>query len=412
MVIRAEHVDQDLEATLAFVEVIGDIRSEIRLDAVLAHDDAIFIVAELRGAKPLRAVLLVHAILLTQFHDRAIDRTAGRELALRGPAIEAHTERGEIIANLAEHLVEAVLQHLLEADVADQFTRARDHGIDILVLVTAGGGIRRQVGEHLRGGLLKCVADLHAQQRCYGENVVAAIRVLRKDNGLPALFDIAQPDTDGEDLHLSSRVVDVELAVHIEARSLQQIAQRGAISGLPTMTHMHRPGGIRGDELEIDLAAGAEVRPAVALALLVDADQFLHVHIAREKQIDEAGARDLGLGHERRGRQRPDDAFGDVPRLALRGLGEAHRDVAGKVAMHGIARALERHEGRVGQARFDEACVDLLQGLDEEAREFGLQGGTTVDGSRTSYGARSTKIDPVDRCRAPSAPCGPPAAPR
>ena len=45
VVIRAPHVDEMLEAARALVEDEGDVGREIGLDAVLAHDHAVLLVA-------------------------------------------------------------------------------------------------------------------------------------------------------------------------------------------------------------------------------------------------------------------------------------------------------------------------------------------------------------------------------
>jgi hypothetical protein len=50
----------------AFVEVIGDIGREVRGLAVLTDDDAVFVISELRAAKPGRAVLHVENSALAE----------------------------------------------------------------------------------------------------------------------------------------------------------------------------------------------------------------------------------------------------------------------------------------------------------------------------------------------------------
>ena len=45
--------------------------------------------------------------------------------------------------------------------------------------------------------------------------------------------------------------------------------------------------------------------------------------------------------------QRRDDGLRQLARILARGLGQAHGDVAGEVAVLAIARALDHHLGRI-----------------------------------------------------------------
>ena len=90
VVICAENIDQRIETTLTFFEVIGDIGGKVSGDSVVTHDDPIFIVAKARGAKPLRSVFDVEQIVLAQAFERSNDGATGIELALRGPAIKVN----------------------------------------------------------------------------------------------------------------------------------------------------------------------------------------------------------------------------------------------------------------------------------------------------------------------------------
>ena len=57
MVVGAPDVDDLVEAPLELVQVVGDVGGEIGVEAVLALDDAVLLVAEGGGFEPLGAVL-------------------------------------------------------------------------------------------------------------------------------------------------------------------------------------------------------------------------------------------------------------------------------------------------------------------------------------------------------------------
>ncbi len=106
------------------------------------------------------------------------------------------------------------------------------------------------------------------------------------------------------------------------------------------MAHVQRAGGVGGDELHQHLAIGTRAIAAVGITQLVDAPHDAGLCIARQEEIDEPGAGDLHLldggvlfqcGH---------DQLGDFARWLARRLGQAHREVAGEVAVGGIARTL------------------------------------------------------------------------
>ena len=106
VVVRAPDVDQQFVAALQLVEVIGDVGGEVGLLAVGAHHHAVFVVAEFGGLEPLGAVLGVHAAAdLRSSASACVDGAALVELALRIPAVEAHAELFEIVADVGHHRV-------------------------------------------------------------------------------------------------------------------------------------------------------------------------------------------------------------------------------------------------------------------------------------------------------------------
>ncbi|SKV35096.1 Uncharacterised protein [Mycobacteroides abscessus subsp. abscessus] len=69
VMIGTEHVDAQVEAPLALVEVIGDITGDVGGVAVALDDDTILVVTEVARPQPGRAVLLVDVSGLAQLGD-------------------------------------------------------------------------------------------------------------------------------------------------------------------------------------------------------------------------------------------------------------------------------------------------------------------------------------------------------
>src|SRR4030095_12305121 len=121
----------------ALVEVVSDVGGEICLLAVGADDDAVLLVAEPGRAAPGRSVLLEQLPRRAQSLQGTIDRTAVpavAEILLGVPAVELHAELGKVAADVGEDVGEPRCEHGAKA-VAEQLLRARDDGVDVLVLV-------------------------------------------------------------------------------------------------------------------------------------------------------------------------------------------------------------------------------------------------------------------------------------
>ena len=329
-----------LETAFALVQVIGDVGREVRLDAVLAHDDAVLLVAEVGGAKPLRAILLVDDAVPAQQVERVVDRAAVLEAALAEPAVVADAELLEVVADVGEDVGESEVECLAKAGRAEQRPGALDDGVDVRVLV-ALGRIRRQVREHDRGGLMQRASRALDQLVGDRAEVIAAIAIGWERELFAEALQVAQPHARGEDFHLPPGVVDVVLAVHVEAGGVEQVRERRAERRVPAVADVQRPRGIRGDELHHHLPAGADRGATVAAAAVDHSREFSLIGGGCEKEIDESGSRNLDAGHEFAGRQRRDDRLRQVARLAFRRLGELQRDVGREVAVGRVARALD-----------------------------------------------------------------------
>src|SRR5262249_48300188 len=202
VVIRAQYVDQSLEAALALLEVVGDIRSEVRFHAVLAYDDSVLLVTKLGRAEPDSPFLLVQTALALQPLERTVDGPAVAECALGIPAIEADPELLQVVADVSEHPLERKLQHPAESIGANQLAGSVDHRVDVGILVT-DRRIRGKVRKHCRGGALKPGTYLGAQLLRERQHIIPAIPVRWKRKALAALLQISQPRADGEDVHLA-----------------------------------------------------------------------------------------------------------------------------------------------------------------------------------------------------------------
>ncbi len=114
------------------------------------------------------------------------------------------------------------------------------------------------------------------------------------------------------------------------------------------MCHVQRPRGVGRHELHKNTLPLAERAVPVTLAQLVDSADLAGKRVRGEEEVDESGARDLSLGHERACRQRRDDRVRQLARVPARGFCEAQGHVGCKVTMLGIARALHADHGRIG----------------------------------------------------------------
>lgn len=122
---------------------------------------------------------------------------------------------------------------------------------------------------------------------------------------------------------------------------------------------------------------------AVLLTQLVNAGDLARQHVLHEEEIDEAGARHFGLGHDGVGGQRGHDGLRQLPGVTAGRFGQAHGNVGCKVTMLGVARTLDRDSRGVRRLR-EQGADELLQGGENELFELLLQGLGTSRGRRAS----------------------------
>ena len=272
------------------------------------------------------------------------------KLALRIPVVEAHAELFEIVADVGQHRVAREQHDGIEFLHAQCAARVLDEPVDVLVLV-AGGCIGRRAVRDVRRGPLERIAALLVQRLRDGQDVFGAITVRREGDAFAAQLEISQIDADREDVDLPARIVDVVLAIERVPGGLEQVAQRRAVGRAAAVAHVHGARGIRRDELDHHLAAGAHVAAPVSRAQCRHALERREPRVLRQAEIDEAGAGDLCARDQRAFRQRGHQRLRQFAWVLARRLGDAHGDVALEVAVLRITRALDHHLGGIRPLR-------------------------------------------------------------
>ena len=132
----------------------------------------------------------------------------------------------------------------------------------------------------------------------FGErlDVLALVAVFGEGHGLLALveLEVAGREALAELLDLVARVVHIEFAGHIVAGPVQHGGQAIAQSPAPGVAQVHGAGGVGGNEFHVDRFAAA-VAGAAVLPVQGGAVHHAGEPGGGQKQVDEAGAGDLGL---------------------------------------------------------------------------------------------------------------------
>ncbi len=187
--------------------------------------------------------------------------------------------------------------------------------------------------------------------------ILALISIRRKNQRRSkvdvAIFQIAKPSRQREDIHLAAGIVDVELTLHVEAGCCEHIGETGAERRAAAVADMQRPGGVGGNELDLNFLALAGIAAAKICAKREDVRHHRLPGFGFEKKIDEPGAGDLRLGDVGRRRQRRDQRGGDLARVALQRLRKLQCDVASVVTVLRLFRAFDddRHAFMRGRDR-------------------------------------------------------------
>ena len=111
------------------------------------------------------------------------------------------------------------------------------------------------------GNAVVRLADLQAQvptsridlTRLGGSEVSALLADALRSERLAAQLEVAQPDRGAEDVHLATGIVDVILAMHVEADRGQQVGDDRAVGRTAAVADVQRAGRIGRHELDLDL---------------------------------------------------------------------------------------------------------------------------------------------------------------
>ena len=341
MMVRSPDIDHPVETALELFHVVGDIRCEIGCLTVVANHDAILLVAECRGTEPACAVFLVDVAGLGQGIDGAFDGTGVDKRAFRIPVLVGHAEEFEIVPDIVEDGVEAKVEDMPVARLLEQEFRTANQRIDMFLLVTTLGLVRRHVLEHLAGGMPVDIAELAMQGRGDIEHIVALVAVGRERDLLTSEFQVAQPDRRGQDIHLAAGVVDIIFAVHVEACSLQQVGHGCTVGRAAPVAHVQGTGRVCGDKFHLDTFALADGRASETVFLFENLRHDLVTGCCGDKEVDKPGTCNLDLLDGGVCGQRGDDLFCECARAGLRGLAQHHGDIGREIAMAGVTGALD-----------------------------------------------------------------------
>ena len=383
VVVGAPHVDDVVDA-LVLVPVVGHVGGEVGVLAVLLHEHAVLVVAEVGGAEPQGPVLLVEVALLAQAREGAVDGTrAARVLLVEGalgePDVEggAHVGAGvadvvehELVAALAEgeHALGGVGLHPLGAVHLHEVSREVD---DVVAAVGVGAELVAEA-VHVGVGLGMLVLLVVDEGLPVGdERLVGGVRVEAAAGHDVGELKVALGHRVAEDVHLVAVVVHVVLALDRVAGVLEHARERVAERRPAAVADVERAHGVGRHELHLHLGAVAEVRAAKVRTLLARGAEDLVAGRGREVEVHETGAGHLGALDGVGGGQVGHDGLGDLARRHVRGLGRAQRHRAGPVPVGGVRRALEAEVGH-------------------------LEGGQVSGPLRGSDGGADKRIDRVD----------------
>ena len=378
MVVGAEHVQRGLEAALELVQEVGDVGGEIGRAAVLADHDAVLFVAEIGGAEPGGAALLVQVAVLAQPVDRVLHGAGFLEIALGEPGVEVHAELGQVVLDVVEDVLAGRVEEDAVAVLAQQLAGAGDQGVEVDFAVAAFRDRRRQAVVDLGAREAPLVAVLGAHQPRDVVDVVAAVAVVRKADVFAAQFQVTQPDADREDVHLAAVVVDVVLALHRVAGGRQDAGETRAVGGAAPVADVQRPGRVGRNVLDRDPVAARPAQLAVLLAVAQHVANHPGQRAALQEDVDEARPGDFHPLDLARFRHPLDDRLGQLARRHAGRLGQHHRDVGGEVAVLRRARALEL-DREIRVVRQDPVALQVHQGLREEFFEVFFHCGGSLD---------------------------------
>ena len=296
VVVRTEHVNRHIGGVYCaghLVLVVGDIARHVGVVAVGLNDHAVLVVAVVGGAHPPGAVGLEELTVLAHGVEQGIHLAALEHGILVEEHVEVGTEGRQRLLNLIEHQV--------STDFA----------------------------ENLFGVLsLKRVGALSQNLVLNVNNVRASVAVL---GGLLTAGGGNQGTH--EAVNLGAVVVEVVLAHHVSALSLQHAGERITDGGPAGAAQVDGAGRVRGDELKVNGLAGELVAAAVGFARLNDGGGELACCCCVQGDVQEAGARDVYGCHAGDGADLLGQKSCCLARVLAHLLGELQSDVGCPVAV-------------------------------------------------------------------------------
>ena len=137
------------------------------------------------------------------------------------------------------------------------------------------------------------------------------------------------------------------------------------------MADMQRAGGIGADELHLHRLPGAGSAAAVGRSLPRDLVEHLVPAAGGEKEIDEAGAGDLHLLPQAvAGTEGRDQGLGHLARRLFFLAGEQHGDIAGEIAVAGLAGNFDDKGRNAAGLEGPGSVTGLERGEDSLAQTF------------------------------------------
>ena len=374
MVIGTEDVQGALETAFELRQQIAEVGGEIGGDAVLAHDHAILVVAEIGGAEPGGAAVVVQMAAFAQSGDGALHVAVGHQRPFGEEIVVHDAEAGEVAADVGQAPAQAGVEDDAVVGVAEQLLGAGDQRIDVQFLVAALRFVGRQAVGDFQCAMAQAVAFLGAQAAGDVDHVLALVAIVREAHVDAAELVIAQPHRHRQDVHLPAGVVDVVLALYLVAGRFQQVGDGGAVGGAAAMADVQRAVRIGGNEFDGDRFARLADMAAVLAAEFEHATNRGQPARLRDGEIDEAGAGDLDLGHVLRLAEGGDQGFGQLARLHAGRFGQQQGDIGCIVAVIAGFRPFD-HVVRGGQILGQAAVpAQVEQGLGHQFAQMFFHG--------------------------------------
>ena len=263
VVIGTPDIDGRVEPAGGLIAMVCDVRQEIGVGPVALHQNAIFIVAETAGGDPDRTLAPIEKLLGFQRLEHRVDRARIVEAAFGRERVELDAERAQILFLFGHQTIESMVPHELALFRAPHRTYA----------------------------FAELTLDLSSQLG----HVLAVVAALRYRLIFAPELQVSRCDRVDQLLDLSARIIHVELAVHIVARTRQQARDRVPDRGPTTVPDVEGAGRVGRDELDVDPAARARGRASVLVVLLRDLPQAFAQELRADREVDESGSRDLSL---------------------------------------------------------------------------------------------------------------------